>query len=139
MSILENNKELKELAKNIVVQPPVGTWDKIERNIASTNDLKKVKLKYRLKYWLSIAASICVILACITFIYSESKLPQKIHRVEFVSLENLAVSEDYFYSLANARNNNKLQPKTEGVSSFIDLNSLKGTSLLPVVFRDYPL
>lgn len=136
MSILENNKKLKDLAGQIKVNPPDDSWNRIENLLLAKKKRNKSKLRARIKNYLSIAASICIIVACVTFIYSESAGPQKIHKVEFVSLEQLQISEDYFYSVSNARNNNKLRETSEGVSSFIDLNSLKGTSLLPIVFRD---
>ena len=139
MSILENNDEIKKIANQIKIDPPSRVWDSLEKKMESRKKYEKTRFLSTIKTWTTIAASICVIATCFTFIYLESNKPHTYRKSEIVYLENLEATEDYFYSIENARENNKLQNKNSEITSDLDMNSLKGTSLLPIIFRDYPI
>jgi|GEM_PF-723038 len=139
MSILENNDAIKKVADQIKIDPPSHAWDKLEKKIIKRKKHKKSKLISGVKTWLSIAASICIIATCFTFIYLESNTPTTYKKSEIVYLQDLESTDDYFYSIENARDNNKIKGNNSAISSDIDLKSLKGTSLLPTIFRDYPI
>jgi len=139
MSILENNDAIKKMADQIKIDPPTHAWDRLEKKINTRKKHQKSKLISGVKTWLSIAASICIIATCFTFIYLESNSPATFKRSEVVYLQDLETTNDYFYSIENARENNKIKGNNSAISSDIDLKSLKGTSLLPTIFRDYPI
>jgi len=139
MSILENYEEIKKVADEISVEPPIHVWDKLEKKLVKQKKHHKTKVISGIKTWLSIAASVCIIATCFTFIYFESNTPTTFRKSEVVYLQDLESTEDYFYSIENARDNNRIQGNNNAISSDIDLKSLKGTSLLPTVFRDHPI
>lgn len=139
MSILEDNEVIKKVADQIKIDPPAHAWARLEKKIITRKKQNKTKLIAGVKTWLSIAASVCIIATCFTFIYLESNTPATFKRSEVVYLQDLESTDDYFYSIENARENNKIKGNNNAISSDIDLKSLKGTSLLPTIFRDYPI
>ncbi|MBT8232941.1 MAG: hypothetical protein HKO66_05355 [Saprospiraceae bacterium] len=137
MSSLENHKKIKSLAEQIQVVPNSNVWSRLEDKLSTQKKSQSKLSKY--KSWLGIAASISIISICFTIIYLESNKPHRFSKTNNIVLEDLVEIDDYFYSIANARSNNQIASINSQISSDIDLNLLKGTSLLPVVFRDYPI
>lgn len=139
MSELDNHEHIKSLGKKMTFDPPREAWNRIQHKLKKEKRDKKRKLYLGIRTWLSIAASISIIIASFTLIYIESQAPQKINKSYAVRLLDLEETDDYFYSIQNARKNNKIVNTIGKIQSDIDLNSLKGTSLLPIIFRDYPI
>lgn len=107
MSILENHDKIREIANDIKVAPPEMAWNKINDKLNNSKKIAKRKKSNRIKFWLSIAASLMVIFTCISVIYFESQKPPIYDKGKVASWEELTVDESFIYSVEQARDLNK--------------------------------
>jgi len=103
MSILDNHKKIQEIAEKIRVNPPDDAWDKVQRKMHKTNAIKKRKSYNLIRFWFSIAASMMVIIACVTVIYYESQQSILFKKGKVEAWENLDIEANDFYSITQAR------------------------------------
>jgi len=99
----DSYKHIKSLADSHREEPPVSAWERIEYKLQSVKSTRRHQKLNKVRFWLTIAASLMVIITCSYIIYTESPFIPDYNQSHIAEWEDIGIETDYLYSVQGAR------------------------------------